>query len=143
MTGVEGSNKLAYTGNASISGQFRPTTFTNLSYSRAVTPSFFTAGLPLVSQVVTVSVTQGLAELLSATGSANYAHSESTAVGTTSTGVLLFQSYGASLGLNYSITRLLTASLSGNYDQFKQTFSGTKTTIDRKQVMLTLTAAWN
>ena len=143
VNGVEGSNKLAYTGSVSIRGQFRPTTFTSLSYSRAVTPSYFTAGLPLISQVVTVSVSQRLTELLTATGSANYAHNESTAVGTTATGVLLFQSYGALLGLDYSITRLLTASLSANYAEFKQSFLGSKTTLDRSQVMLTLTAAWN
>lgn len=143
VNGIEGSNKLAYTGLASISGRFRPTTFTSLSYSRAVTPSFFTAGLPLISQVVTVSVAQRLTELLTATGSANYAHSESAAIGSTATGALLFQSYSASLGLDYSITRLLTASLSANYAEFKQSFLGTKTTIDRSQVLLTLRAEWN
>jgi hypothetical protein len=143
VSGIEGSNTLAYTGNASISGQLRPTTFASLSYSRDLTPSFITAGLPLGGQVVTASVSQGLTTLLSATGSANYARNESAAVGTTATGVLLFQSYGASLGLNYSITRLLTASLSANYAEFKQSFLGTKTTVNKEGVVLTLTAAWN
>jgi VanZ family protein len=45
--------------------------------------------------------------------------------------------------LNYSITRILTATLSGNYDEFKQSFLGTKTTVNKEGVMLTITAAWN
>jgi hypothetical protein len=142
VNGIEGSNKLAYTGDVSIRWRYSQNTSTSLSYSRAVVPSFFTAGLPLVSQVATVSVSQRLAELLTATGSASYAHSESTVTGTTATGVLLFQSYAASLGLDYSITRLLTASLSSNFGEFKQSFLGSKTTVDKNQVMLTLRAEW-
>jgi hypothetical protein len=110
-----------------------------LRYSRSVFPSFFVVAVPLVSQVITVSGTYGFTGNLSATGSANYAKNESSSGQVP----LSFESYSASLSLNYAIARSISAIASYTRSQFNQSFTGIETSFNRNVVTLSLRGEWN
>jgi hypothetical protein len=137
MTVIEPSNSVQYQGTASLEGKFQNTD-ASLSYSRGVYPSFFISGLPLLSQVVTAAVSHRFTALLAATANANYAKNESVPAG-----ILAFESYGVTVGLNYTVSRILNAALSYTNSEYKQHFSGLSARFDRNMVMLMLTAEWN
>ena len=137
MTVIEPSERVQYQGAASVEGKFQNTA-ASLSYSRGVYPSFFLSGLPLLSQVVTATVSHRLTALLTVTASGNYAKNESV-----STPHLAFESYGVTVGLNYKVSRILNTALSYTSSQYKQQFMGQSARFDRNMVMVLLTAEWN
>jgi len=137
MTVIEPSNSVQYLVTTSLEKQFQNTA-TILSYSRGVYPSFFLNGLPLLSQVVTATVSHRLTALLTATASGNYAKNESVPAGT-----LDYESYGVTVGLNYIVSRILKATLAYTNSEYKQHFSGQSARFDRNMVMVSLTADWN
>jgi len=133
-----GSLEVAYTGTASVTWTARNTPV-SLSYSRGVSPSYFSAGTALVSNVVTSSASYPLTALLSISGSANYAYNESTADAVP----LSFQSYGGTVGLSYALTRMFSLNASYNYNRFDQSSGGIDSTFDRQLATLTISGAWN
>src|SRR5438445_537241 len=137
MTVIEPSDRVQYLGTASVEGKLQNTD-ASLSYSRGVYPSFFISGLPLLSQVVTATVSHRLTALLTVTVNGNYAKNESVPAGT-----LSYESYGATVGLNYTVSRILNASLSYTNSEYKTHSSGLNARFDRNMVMVMLTAAWN
>src|SRR2546425_10724104 len=137
MTVIEPSNSVQYQGTASLEGKFQNTD-ASLSYSRGVYPSFFISGLPLLSQVVTATVSHRLTALLTGTVNGNYAKNESVPPGR-----LAYESYWVTVGLNYTVSRNLNAALSYTNSEYKQHFTGLSTRFDRNMVMVMLTAEWN
>ena len=137
MTVIEPSNRVQYQGGVSVDGKFQNTD-ASLSYSRGVYPSFFNTGLPLLSQVVTATVSHRVTALLTVTANANYAKNESVPAGT-----LAYESYGVTVGLNYRVSRILNAALSYTNSQYKQNSLGQSSRFDRNMVMVMLTAEWN
>jgi hypothetical protein len=109
-----------------------------LHYSRVVTPSFFIAGVPLVNDLVNATATYSFTTRANATLGLNYA--KSAAAG----GVfpLSFISYGATAGLNYTLTRLVSLSATYGYSEFKTDFMGFKSDFDRNVVMFSIKAEW-
>src|SRR5207245_9711310 len=70
MTVIEPSNRVQYQGGVSVEGKFQNTD-ASLSYSRGVYPSFFNTGLPLLSQVVTATVSHRVTAILTVTANGN------------------------------------------------------------------------
>src|SRR2546428_4429823 len=137
MTVIEPSNSVQYSVTATLTTKLQNTD-ARLSYSRGVYPSFFISGLPLLSQVVTATVSHRLTALLTVTVNGNYAKNESAPAG-----ILAFESYGVTVGLNYIVSRILKATLSYTNSQYKQHFMGQSARFDRNMVMVMLTAEWN
>jgi len=137
MTVIEPSNRVQYQGGVSVEGKFQNTD-ASLSYSRGVYPSFFNTGLPLLSQVVTATVSHRVTALLTVTANGNYAKNESVPAGT-----LSYESYWVTVGLNYRVSRILNATLSYTNSEYKSQSSGQLSRFDRNMVMIGLTAEWN
>jgi len=137
VTVIEPSESVRYVGTASLQGKLQNTD-ASLSYSRAVYPSFFITSLPLLSQVVTATVSHRLTALLTVTANGNYAKNESVPAG-----ILAYESYGLTVGLNYQVSRILNAALSYTNSEFKSHSSGLNSRFDRNMVMVMLTAVWN
>ena len=137
MTVIEPNERVQYLGTASVEGKLQNTDM-SLSYSRGVYPSFFISGLPLLSQVVTATVSHRLTALLTGTVNGNYAKNESVPAGS-----LAYESYWVTVGLNYTVSRILNASLSYTNSEYKSHFLGQSARFDRNMVMVMLTAEWN
>ena len=137
MTVIEPSNSVQYLVTASLDKNFQNTD-ASLSYSRGVYPSIFISGLPLLSQVVTATVSHRLTALLTVTANGNYAKNESV-----STPELAYESYWVTVGLNYTVSRILKATLSYTNSEYKSHSLGQSTRFDRNMVMVGLTAEWN
>jgi hypothetical protein len=137
MTVLEPRDSVQYTATGSVAGKFQNTD-ASLSYSRGVYPSFVVTGLPLLSQVVTATVSHRLTPLLTGTVTGNYAKNESVPAGSSA-----FESYGVTVGLNYIVSRIVSATLSYTNSQYKQDFVGQSTRFDRNMVTVVLTAVWN
>src|SRR2546425_2227083 len=137
MTVIEPGESVRYLVTASLDKKLQNTD-ASLSYSRGVYPNFFISGLPLLSQVVTATVSHRLTALLTVTVNGNYAKNESV-----STPQLAFESYGATVGLNYKVSRILNTTLLYTNSQYKQQFMVQSARFDRNMVILILTAEWN
>jgi len=137
MTVLEPRDSVQFTATGSVEGKFQNTD-AGLSYSRGVYPSIVNTGLPLLSQVVTATVSHRLTALLTGTVSGNYARNESVPAGSSA-----YESYGVTAGLNYKVSRIVSAALSYTNSQYKQEITGQSTRFDRTMVTFTLTAEWN
>lgn len=128
------SQAMAYTGIATLTGTHQTATWF-LSYNRAVSPSFFIAAVPIVNDMVMASVSHPITARLSGSGTASYAHGNSIESGG---GRLSFDSYQASLGLQYKITRTVTANTTYSHSLFFSELAGARSEFDRNQVMFTI-----
>jgi hypothetical protein len=133
----DASNRLEYLGSASLVWKYRDTD-ASLSYSRAIRPSFFIAGTPLLSQRVTGTVTHHVTEPLSVSMNANYSLNESIP----DSSLLQFESYSVTPSVEYQINRILTARLSYTHSMFTTKQTGVGSTFDRNIVLLRLVAEW-
>lgn len=113
-------------------------TTVKISYSRAVSPSFFILATPLLSQAVTGTVKRQLSEALSLSLSGSYAKNQSIPDGS----LLSFESYIVTPGVEYKIGPRLTAALSYTRSEFERTFVGQGFDFDRNMVMVNLIAEW-
>ena len=141
MTGgvsvFSGTNDLQYLGSASLLWNGQDTDLT-LSYSRVIAPSFFTAGVPLLSQLVTATATHRVTEALSLLLNGNYAINQSIP----DSSLLKFESYSVTPSVQYKVNRVMTATLSYTHSMFDQTFSSQGASFDRNLVMVRLFAEW-
>lgn len=110
----------------------------SLSYSRAIVPSFYFLNTPLLSQVVSGTVTHRLKEFLSVSLYASYAVNQSVP----DSSLLKFESYSITPSVAYTINRTLTATLAYTHSQFQQMFSSQEFRFDRNVVLLSLVAEW-
>jgi len=131
-----------YGGQAGLSYRVLATTSASLNFSRQVMPSFFVAGLPLVSNVVSLQVGHTIMPKLSGSLGLSYARSESEGTPTAGQGDLVFESYAASTSLSYALTQYASASASYSYGHFNQTFSGLESRFDMHTISLSLMGRW-
>ncbi|MGE3978503.1 MAG: outer membrane beta-barrel protein [Nitrospira sp.] len=124
-------------GAASLEWQGQYTTVM-LSYSRSITPSFLSVSTPLLSQVVTGTVSRRITDPLSLSVTGSYAINESVP----DSSLLRFKSYSITPSINYVIGRTFTATLSFTHSQFEQTFVSQTFPFDRNIVQLSLVAEW-
>ena len=140
QVGGQASN-LLYVTSTSLTWRYDDNSLLTLSYSRSVVPSFFVVPVPLVSNVVSASFSQQLSEKVSATESANYAHSEDEA------SILSFVSYSGTVSLNYAISRSLTAMAMYTYFNLEYIDSSSGSAVrfafDRSLITVSLKASWN
>ena len=132
-----GTNNLQYQGTASLTYLSRDLDVT-LSYSRAISPSFFTAGVPLLSQIVGATVRYRFTEKLTAGVFASYALNESIP----DSSVLKFESVAVTPSVDYKFNRIFSGSLSYTRSDFNQEFSGSSFYFARNMVTMRLTAEW-
>ncbi|MDH5642423.1 MAG: outer membrane beta-barrel protein [Nitrospira sp.] len=131
------TQNIQYTGSASVDWKVRETT-AHVGYSRAVTPSFFIAGTPLLSQRVGGTVTHHLTEPLSLSVHAFYALNEAVP----DSSFLKFESYSVTVGGAYRINRILTVNAGYTRSAFDRTFRGRNSEFDRDVVLLRLVGEW-
>jgi hypothetical protein len=131
-------NSLQYLANAALEWKHKNTT-ASVSYSRTIFPSFFLAAAPLISQIITAGGTHKLSEALTVTASTSYALNE-TIGGTVP---VKFESYVASLGATYVVSRTVTATASYSHYLFIQGFVGQAFTFDRDVLMVSLRKEWH
>jgi len=112
-------------------------TDTTFSYSRSVFPSFFIAAVPLISDVVSLSVLHRFTDKVSGSVTGNYGKNESI-----EGAQLSFTSYGGSAGLNYAITKRMRASLSYTHTVIKNAFLGQNFNFDRDAVSVSVSYEW-
>jgi len=137
VTVFSGTNDLQYLGSASLLWKEQDTDLT-LSYTRMIAPSFYIAGVPLLSQVVTAGATHRVTESFSLSLNGNYAINESIP----DSSLLKFESYSVTPSVEYRVNRVMTATLSYTHSMFNQTFSSQESSFDRNVVMLRIFAEW-
>jgi hypothetical protein len=131
------TNDLQYLGSASLLWKGQDTDLT-LSYTRVIAPSFFIAGVPLLSQVVAATATHRVTESFSVLLNGNYAINQSIP----DSSLLKFESYSVTSSVQYIVNRVMTATLSYTHSMFDQTFSSQESSFDRNLVMLRIFAEW-
>lgn len=130
------SGEVQHLENASVewtSGQNQA----HVTYSRSVMPSFFIAGVPLVSNMVLVGGTHNFTGRLSGNLMGSYAKNESVPAG-----ILEFQSYSYGPRMEYGVTESIKVSVSYTHSKFGQQFASRNFDFSRDQVMLTLHGEW-
>jgi hypothetical protein len=132
-------SSLHYVGNASLTWKLR-TMDLKLTYSRTVFPSFLINAAPLVSQVVTASLSQVFSERLLTTVNLNYGHSEGA---TATSDSLSFDSYGAGLVTTYQLDRVWSVGGAYSFYHFANQFGAQSFQFDRHTLTLTVKAVWN
>jgi hypothetical protein len=136
LTILTPGNNLQYLANGAVEWKHRDTSAT-LSYSRTIFPSFFIAAAPLLSQVIALSGKHKVSEALSLTASANYALNE-----TIEGPLFKFESYAATIGMTYTISRTVSASASYLHSEFVQGVSDSQFSFDRDVLQVTLRKEW-
>lgn len=126
---------LTYVSSVSLIWNYRNTD-TTVRYSRAVAPSFLISAVPIISQVVSLSISHRFTERLTATGSGNYGHSADTS------STLVFDSYVASLNLSYAISRILSTTAGYSYSNFVSRSGNAEFAFDRHLATISLRAEW-
>jgi hypothetical protein len=112
-------------------------TDTIFSYSRSIFPSFVGAAVPLLSDVVSLSVLHRFTDKLSGSITGNYGKNESI-----SGPQISFVSYGGVGSLNYSFTKRMRATLSYIHMQTTNVFTGQEFDFDRDAVTISLSYEW-
>jgi len=112
-------------------------TDTNFTYSRAVFPSFFVAAVPLISDVVSISVLHRFTDKLSGSITGNYGTNKSI-----DGPEISFVSYGGTGSMNYAITKRMRATLSYVHMQTKNVFIGQNFNFNRDAVTISIAYEW-
>ncbi len=134
---ISPSGNVQPTGAVSLRWQGEYTTVL-VSYSRVITPSFLFVSTPLMSQVVSGTVTRRITDALSLSVDGGYAVNESVP----DSSLLRFKSYAISPSINYMLSKTFTATLSYTHSQFEQTSAFERLPFDRNMVQLGLMAEW-
>jgi putative beta-barrel porin BBP2 len=136
-TVVSTTDQVSELASASASWTEKSTAAT-LLYSRSISPSFTVSAQALVSDVVSLSVSQALTQRLSGNAQVNYARSTGASAGSD----LFFQSYGGNVALYYAIFKTVSGSLSYSHFRFEQDSQTTSSAFNRDQVTLSIRAEW-
>ena len=131
------SGETQYQGSASLDWVLRDVN-ANLSYSRAIAPSFLTVGVPMLTQMISATVKRQITESLTVSLGGNYAINQSVP----DRSLLKFESYSVTPSIEYKLSRVVTTSLSYTRSSFTQEFSGASFAFDRNMVLVRLAAEW-
>jgi hypothetical protein len=132
-----GGTNLTYVASISLQWNYEKNSAATLSYTRAVTPGFFGAPVPLVSNTVNVSASRALTQKLRLIGTANYAHNEDTA------SIIRFISYGGTVSLTYDVSRSVTATVNYIYYNYDSKLITQVIAFDRNALMFSLRMVWD
>ena len=132
-----GGTNLTYVASLSLQWNYEKNSAATLSYTRAVTPGFFGAPVPLVSNTISVSASRALTQKLRLIGTANYAHNEDTA------SIIRFISYGGTVSLTYDVSRSVTATVNYIYYNYDSKLITQVIAFDRNALMFSLRMVWD
>lgn len=148
MGAVSPSPGLGGGGGGGFSGGGAAKTLAALNYSVGVFPSTYSAGVPLISHVLTASVNRRIGSNVYGWGNGNYSRNDSLS-SATSFADISFQSYGGGGGVAYMFTPTLFASLNADYQRLKGNglgvsgvSGGASANFERYTTMLSLTTFW-
>jgi hypothetical protein len=110
-----------------------------LNYARSAFPSFVGIGVPLISDVVTLSAIQRLALNWELNETAGFSHSSGGSGATTTK----YETYFGGVDLYYWITRIWSVALSFDYMNYHTEFGTSKSFFDRYASTLSLKATFN
>lgn len=114
-------------------------TTASVMYTRGIYPSYYLSAGALVSSVVNAGLSYNLSGQWSVSGTANYGYNESIGMRQD----LKFESYDATVAVNYTFYRGMTASLSIMQGNYIYGLVGSEVKFDRQAAILYLTAEWN
>jgi hypothetical protein len=138
VTLIEPASKAFATGNIRVSTNPERTTVLQLDLTRQASPSFYLQAGAMISNVAQVQVIHMLDQHLRLRASANYGFNEIVPTSSNTT----FNNFVFSTGLNYRITKSLSADLTYDYNNFETSSPGISYTVNRNVVGLMLTAEW-
>jgi hypothetical protein len=110
-----------------------------ISYVRSAYPSFVGVGVPLVSDVVSVSAIQKLALNWELDETGGFSHASGESNGT----AIAYNSYFAAVDLYYWISKMWSTALSFDYMNFNSEFGPSTSSFNRYAVTLSVKATWN
>jgi opacity protein-like surface antigen len=125
------------TGAMRISSDPSQRTTVALELSRAAAPSFFLQPGAMISNVGQVLLSHHLSDRLTLRGNVGYAYNQ-LAIDTSVT----YQNLNAGAGLDYKLTRTISASLFYNYTYINNGFALPEYQVSRNQVGFSLTTQW-
>jgi len=136
VTVFDPGGSLQYLGGISIVWR-EQNTDTSLSYSRSVFPSFFIVAVPLLSEVISLSVLHRFTDKFSGSVTGNYG---------TNTSIegpeISFDTYGATAGLSYAITKRVRTSLTYTHSVIKNAFLGQNFNFERDALSVSVSYEW-
>ncbi|WP_447979435.1 outer membrane beta-barrel protein [Candidatus Nitrospira bockiana] len=135
--GASAGNSVQYLANLGLDWKLEEYRI-HAQYSRTVFPSFFIQGVPLLSQVLALSISHSFTQRVVGSARAAYALNESVP-----SGLISYESYTVSATVNYMITRNVSVSGSASHSEYTNKFLGQQYEFDRNMVSLTLTGTWN
>jgi hypothetical protein len=127
-----------YAANAALIMNFLNNSAT-ISYARSAYPSFQVSGAPLITDMFSLSAVQKIDRQWQLAESANYAHS----VGGSGLNALTYNTYFASVGLDYWVTSIWSTTLSYDYMKYNTELGSLKTDWDRQVITLSVRATWS
>lgn len=113
-------------------------TTVQVSYSRAISPSFLFLSTAMLSQSVTALATRQIAEPMTLSLSASYAVNESVP----DSSRLQFKSYSVTASAVYQFSPILSGRFSYTHSEFQRGSSGQASEFNRNMVMFQLSAEW-
>ena len=138
VTLIEPASTAFATGNIRVSTNPERSTVLQLDLTRQASPSFYLQAGAMISNVAQVQVIHMLDQHLRLRASANYGFNEIVPTSSNTT----FNNFVFSTGLNYRITKSLSADLTYDYNNFETSSPGISYTVNRNVVGLMLTAEW-
>jgi hypothetical protein len=126
-----------YAANAALIMNFLNNSAT-ISYARSAFPSFVNAGEPLIGDVFSLSAVQKIDQQWQLAETANYAHSS----GGGGLNAVTYNTYFASVGLDYWVTRIWSTALTFDYIKYNSEFGSVKSDWDRQVITLSVRATW-
>jgi opacity protein-like surface antigen len=137
MVLIDPAHKTYPTVAINLSSSLERVTVVRLDISRQAVPSFFFVGGAMISNVGQIAISHKLSRLLTMQGGANYGFNE-----TVPDRSAKFTNFGVNAGLNYKLTKLMSADLYYSYSDFKTEQVGSSFEVLKHVVGFSLTATW-
>lgn len=135
---LEQGNDMFASGGIVLAWNYDRSTKLQVSGSRDIAPATFGTGGALISNTMSMSIEHRLSKVLSLSGNANYAYSQTAPVK-----LQTFESYAVAGSLRYFITRQISTSLTYSYSFFGLTSpQSAPFEVPRQFVMFSLDAKW-
>jgi hypothetical protein len=130
---------LTYAANAALIMQSLNNSAT-ISYARSAFPNIYAGGGMLIGDTFSLSANQKIDRQWQLTQMAGYVHTTSSQGGLN---VGAYNSYFASVGLDYWVTSIWSTTLSYDYMKYNSEFGSVKTDWDRQVITLSVRATWS
>jgi opacity protein-like surface antigen len=137
MVLIDPAHKAYPTIAINLSSSLERVTAVRLELSRQAVPSFFFVGGAMISNLGQIAVSHKLSRLLSLQGGVNYGYNE-----TVPDRSVKFTNFGVNAGLNYKLSKIMSADLYYSYSDFQTEQIGLAFEVVKHVVGFSLTATW-